>query len=63
MINFIKAKRGNIVQKGKRAELIRNAVKRIPYGKVATFGQIAQMAGVKDARVVGRALSGVKYSL
>ncbi|MBR4760426.1 MAG: MGMT family protein [Lachnospiraceae bacterium] len=36
---------------------IYEAVKRIPYGHVATYGQIAEMAGNrKMARVVGNAL-------
>ena len=36
---------------------IYEAVKRIPYGKVATYGQVAQMAGDrKMARAVGNAL-------
>ena len=33
-------------------------VKQIPEGKVATYGQIAQMLGTKDARKVGWALHG-----
>lgn len=38
-------------------EKIYEAVKRIPYGCVATYGQIAEMAGNRNlARVVGNAL-------
>ena len=36
---------------------IYNAVKQIPYGKVATYGQVAELAGDrKMARAVGNAL-------
>ena len=39
------------------AKRIYEAVKRIPYGKVATYGQVAEMAGDrKMARAVGNAL-------
>ena len=35
----------------------------IPYGKVATYGQVARMAGLpKHARLVGRVLSRMDYS-
>ncbi len=37
---------------------IKKIVSRIAKGKVATYGQIASMAGISDARVVGWALSG-----
>jgi methylated-DNA-protein-cysteine methyltransferase related protein len=59
MINFIRNKKENIVQEEKnKYELIRNLVRQIPYGKVATYGQIAELAKVKDARFVGKAISG-----
>lgn len=32
-------------------------VKSIPKGKVATYGQVASLAGIKNARIVGFALS------
>ncbi len=35
-------------------------VKRIPYGKVASYGQIAAMAGARNPRMVGYALSLLK---
>jgi len=35
---------------------IKSIVKQIPKGKVATYGQIAELAGTKDARKVGWAL-------
>ena len=39
------------------ARLILQVVALIPYGKVATYGQIAKMAGLpKHARLVGRVL-------
>lgn len=37
---------------------IKAKVAQIPKGKVATYGQIASLAGVKDARVVGWAMHG-----
>lgn len=37
---------------------IREAVKTIPRGRVATYGQIAKIVGTRDARLVGWALRG-----
>ena len=37
---------------------IRQVVAQIPPGKVATYGQIARLAGTKDARLIGWALKG-----
>lgn len=37
---------------------IRSMVKKIPHGKVATYGQIAKMVGISDSRKVGWALWG-----
>lgn len=45
-------KEGNLFKK------IRQVVSRIPPGKVATYGQVALLAGTKDARKVGWALFG-----
>ncbi len=50
------------------AEMILAVVNQIPYAKVATYGQIARLAGLpKHARLVGRVLShlesGHRYSL
>lgn len=43
------------------AQLILQVVALIPYGKVATYGQIAKMAGLpKHARLVGRVLQHVE---
>jgi methylated-DNA-protein-cysteine methyltransferase-like protein len=39
-------------------EKIRNLVAEIPKGKVATYGDIARMAGIRDARIVGWAIAG-----
>jgi methylated-DNA-protein-cysteine methyltransferase-like protein len=36
--------------------LVYKTVKKIPSGKVATYGQIAQIIGTRDARRVGHAL-------
>lgn len=42
-----------------RREIL-NVVALVPYGKVATYGQIAKMAGYpRHARFVGRALAGL----
>ena len=40
-------------------ERIYAAVRQIPYGKVATYGQIALIAGRCTARMVGNALAGL----
>ncbi len=37
-------------------EEVHKIVRKIPAGKVATYGQIAQILGTKDARRVGHAL-------
>lgn len=37
---------------------IRNIAKKIPQGKVATYGQIARLVGISDSRKVGWALWG-----
>lgn len=37
---------------------VRAVVRKIPRGKVATYGQVARMVGTKDARKVGYALHG-----
>tara|TARA_B100000809_G_scaffold122147_1_gene120216 strand:+ start:69 stop:380 length:312 start_codon:yes stop_codon:yes gene_type:complete len=37
-------------------------VNSIPYGQVATYGQIAQMVPISNARVVGFALASLKQS-
>ncbi len=41
-------------------ERIYAVVRQIPYGKVATYGQIAEVAGGCTARMVGYAMSAVK---
>ena len=42
--------------------LILSVVEEIPYGKVATYGQIAKLAGYeKNARLVGKVLSMSEY--
>jgi len=46
------------MKQGKVFEKIRKMVAKIPKGKVATYGQIAKLANIKDARVVGWALWG-----
>jgi len=37
---------------------IRKIVAQIPRGKVATYGQVTKLVGIRDARVVGWALRG-----
>lgn len=37
-------------------------VKKIPVGKVMTYGQVAEMLGTKDARRVGHALHALRYA-
>jgi methylated-DNA-protein-cysteine methyltransferase-like protein len=43
-------------------ERVYNVVKKIPIGKVVTYGQVAQLIGTKDARKVGFALHANKNS-
>jgi len=46
-----------IMQNNELAQLILNVIVQIPQGKVASYGQIAQLAGLpKHARLVGRVL-------
>ncbi|MBI2003223.1 MAG: MGMT family protein [Candidatus Wildermuthbacteria bacterium] len=46
------------LQKSDIFQRIRDAVKSIPKGKVATYGQIAKIVGTRDSRLVGWALRG-----
>jgi len=46
------------MEKGKLFQKIREIVKKIPKGKVATYGQVARLAGIPDARKVGWAMYG-----
>ena len=41
-------------------ERVYKVVRKIPAGKVSTYGQVAQILGTKDARKVGWALHGNK---
>ena len=46
-----------IMQNNELAQLILNVIVQIPQGKVASYGQVAQLAGLpKHARLVGRVL-------
>ena len=47
-------------QKNTLFESILNIVRQIPTGKVATYGQIATMAGTQNPRLVGYALASLK---
>lgn len=49
-----------IQQKGQLFQTIIEIIKEIPQGKVATYGQIATMAGTQNPRLVGFALAGLK---
>ena len=46
--------------KGQLFHIIIEIIKQIPEGKVATYGQIAAMAGTQNPRLVGFALAGLK---
>lgn len=48
------------IQKGKLFHNILNTVQQIPKGKVATYGQIATIAGTQNPRLVGFALATLK---
>ena len=37
---------------------VRQIVSKIPKGKVTTYGEIAKLVGIKDARIIGWALRG-----
>ena len=50
------------IQKGKLFHNILNTVQQIPKGKVATYGQIATIAGTHNPRLVGFALATLKES-
>ena len=39
-------------------EKIRKIVSHVPYGKVVSYGQVAKIAGINNARVVGWAMRG-----
>ena len=39
---------------------IRKIVAKVPAGKVTTYGSVAQLTGIKDARIVGFAMHGNK---
>ena len=52
----------NSIQKGKLFKQILDVVKQIPEGKVATYGQIATIAGTQNPRLVGFALATLKES-
>lgn len=58
MTNSTKSRSKNIAKNEKAFEKIRQLVKLVPYGKVATFGQIARLAGIRDVRMVGWAIRG-----
>ena len=49
-----------IQHKGQFFQKIIEIIKDIPQGKVATYGQIAAMAGTQNPRIVGFALAGLK---
>jgi len=46
------------MNKARTFQRIREMVVQIPRGKVATYGEIAGLVGIRDARVVGWALRG-----
>ena len=51
------------MKQGKKGKLFHNIldiIKQIPKGKIATYGQIAAMAGTQNPRLVGFALAGLK---
>jgi methylated-DNA-protein-cysteine methyltransferase-like protein len=48
---------------GKLFQQINLIIQKVPPGKIATYGQIAGLAGIKDARIVGWALHGNRSPL
>jgi alkylated DNA nucleotide flippase Atl1 len=47
-----------VPEPGEYAELVLTAVAAIPPGKVMTYGDVAEYAGIRSARTVGRVLAG-----
>jgi methylated-DNA-protein-cysteine methyltransferase related protein len=47
-----------VPERGEYAHLVLAAVAEIPAGKVMTYGDVAEYAGIRSARTVGRVLAG-----
>jgi O-6-methylguanine DNA methyltransferase len=59
----IKKKKTQVKKKSDFFDKVYKIVARIPYGKVATYGDIAEACGIRSsARTVGWALNGAKES-
>ena len=59
----VKKKKTSVKKKSDFFDKVYKIVARIPYGKVATYGDIAEACGIRSsARTVGWALNGAKES-
>jgi methylated-DNA-protein-cysteine methyltransferase-like protein len=63
ILNTIKKKKTSVKKKNDFFDKVYKIVAKIPYGKVATYGDIAEACGIRSsARTVGWALNGAKDS-
>jgi O-6-methylguanine DNA methyltransferase len=63
ILNTVKKKKTSVKKKSDFFDKIYKIVAKIPYGKVATYGDIAEACGIRSsARTVGWALNGAKDS-
>ena len=63
ILNTVKKKKTSVKKKNDFFDKVYKIVAKIPYGKVATYGDIAEACGIRSsARTVGWALNGAKDS-
>ena len=63
IFNTVKKKKTSVKKKNDFFDKVYKIVAKIPYGKVATYGDIAEACGIRSsARTVGWALNGAKDS-
>lgn len=63
ILNKVKTKKTSAKKKNDFFDKVYKVVSKIPYGKVATYGDIAKACGIRSsARTVGWALNGAKDS-
>jgi O-6-methylguanine DNA methyltransferase len=63
ILNIVKKKKASVKKKKDFFDKVYKIVAKIPYGKVATYGDIAEACGIRSsARTVGWALNGAKDS-
>ena len=63
ILNTVKKKKASVKKEKDFFDKVYKIVAKIPYGKVATYGDIAEACGIRSsARTVGWALNGAKDS-